>query len=318
MKVGRVQKGSAMDDGQVQGTIEWIEKSRLSDSSNQSTYKRNVGNMWWKSGWVGDIRGVVTSVVIAVISPGGTRNPLYRRVMARYVQLATKAGVTQAVFPEGGLSLDGAMGPAKLGLISYIVADFQPDVDPDVVFVPVALNYDRVLEDRVLTQAKKEGTRTFRGSAFSAVWFSIRYIWRRWRGKAVRFGHAGVGYGEPFSLKTFLETHNGDPTKAVGQAVRKRVMGVIPALPVPTLSYALQNFEGSPTRADLVELVEPMLACASHPSMPTAADVVDQGLASLISRRIVTETPAGFLINKDSELLLNYYARSVAHLFDKR
>ena len=247
-----------------------------------------------------------------------SRNPLYRRVMARYVQLATKAGVTQAVFPEGGLSLDGAMGPTKLGLISYIVADFQPDVDPDVVFVPVALNYDRVLEDRVLTQAKKEGTRTFRGSAFSAVWFSIRYIWRRWRGKAVRFGHAGVGYGEPFSLKTFLETHNGDPTKAVGQAVRKRVMGVIPALPVPTLSYALQNFEGSPTRADLVELVEPMLSRASHPSMPTAADVVDQGLASLISRRIVTETPTGILINKDSELLLNYYARSVAHLFDKR
>ncbi|VAW01246.1 Acyltransferase family protein associated with ethylmalonyl-CoA pathway, partial [hydrothermal vent metagenome] len=32
-----------------------------------------------------------------------SRNTLYRRVLARYVQMATAAGVAQAVFPEGGL-----------------------------------------------------------------------------------------------------------------------------------------------------------------------------------------------------------------------
>ncbi|MBU0780413.1 MAG: 1-acyl-sn-glycerol-3-phosphate acyltransferase, partial [Alphaproteobacteria bacterium] len=34
-----------------------------------------------------------------------SRGDLYRRVLARYVQMATDAGVTQAMFPEGGLSL---------------------------------------------------------------------------------------------------------------------------------------------------------------------------------------------------------------------
>ena len=34
---------------------------------------------------------------------------LYRQVLASYVRLATDAGVTQAMFPEGGLSLDRAL-----------------------------------------------------------------------------------------------------------------------------------------------------------------------------------------------------------------
>ncbi|TMJ50752.1 MAG: glycerol-3-phosphate acyltransferase, partial [Alphaproteobacteria bacterium] len=47
-----------------------------------------------------------------------SRDPLYRRVLARYVQLATAEGVTQAMFPEGGLSRDGALRPPKFGLLS--------------------------------------------------------------------------------------------------------------------------------------------------------------------------------------------------------
>jgi glycerol-3-phosphate O-acyltransferase len=76
---------------------------------------------------------------------------LYRAVLARYVQMSIQEGVTQAMFPEGGLSLNGAVGPAKKGLLHYIVRDFDLSSGRDVVFVPVALNYDRVLEDRVLT-----------------------------------------------------------------------------------------------------------------------------------------------------------------------
>jgi len=69
------------------------------------------------------------------------RNQLYRRVLARYVGLATDGGVTQAVFPEGGLSLTGALQPPRMGLLKYLVEERSPDAR-DVVFVPVALNYD--------------------------------------------------------------------------------------------------------------------------------------------------------------------------------
>src|SRR2546430_4165644 len=79
------------------------------------------------------------------------REPLYHTVLERYVQLITRNGVTQGIFPEGGLSRDGTLRPPKLGLLDYICRTLlDPGFDRDVWFVPVALNYDRVLEDRSL------------------------------------------------------------------------------------------------------------------------------------------------------------------------
>ena len=46
-----------------------------------------------------------------------SREALYRKVLARYVHMATSAGVVQAIFPEGGLSRDGGLRPPKFGLL---------------------------------------------------------------------------------------------------------------------------------------------------------------------------------------------------------
>ena len=78
-----------------------------------------------------------------------SRSPLYRKVLERYVGMATAGGVTQAVYPEGGLSRDGRLRPPRLGILDYMVRSFDP-AGRDLVFVPVGLNYDRVLEDRTL------------------------------------------------------------------------------------------------------------------------------------------------------------------------
>ncbi len=79
-----------------------------------------------------------------------SKDPLYRRVLERWVAMATANGVPQAVYPEGGLSKDGALRPPKLGLIDYMLRGFDPKGPRDLVFVPVGVNYDRVLEDRTL------------------------------------------------------------------------------------------------------------------------------------------------------------------------
>jgi glycerol-3-phosphate O-acyltransferase len=94
----------------------------------------------------------------------GYREKLYHSVLRRYVQLVTKQGVTQGVFIEGGLSRDGYLRPAKVGMLDYLtqVLNEEGFDKKDVVFVPVGLNYDRVLEDRPLTNEflkKRELTR---------------------------------------------------------------------------------------------------------------------------------------------------------------
>jgi glycerol-3-phosphate O-acyltransferase len=51
-----------------------------------------------------------------------SHDPLYRKVLARYVHMAVAGGLAQAVFPEGGLTRDGKLQPPKLGLIGYMVS----------------------------------------------------------------------------------------------------------------------------------------------------------------------------------------------------
>ena len=82
------------------------------------------------------------------------REPLYHTVLERYVQLITRNGVTQGIFPEGGLTRDGKLRPAKIGLLDYMLGTArEPGFAERIYVVPVALNYDRVLEDRKIGRA---------------------------------------------------------------------------------------------------------------------------------------------------------------------
>ena len=68
----------------------------------------------WAQVW--GLRGLIRSMGAYFIRRN-SRDPLYRKMLARYVDMATKAGVVQAIFPEGGLTRDGALRPPKLGLL---------------------------------------------------------------------------------------------------------------------------------------------------------------------------------------------------------
>nr|WP_281494099.1 1-acyl-sn-glycerol-3-phosphate acyltransferase [Jannaschia sp. S6380] len=166
-------------------------------------------------------------------------NPLYRRILARYVQIATRNGVTQAVFPEGRLSRDGALQPPKLGILSYILADHDIEEARDVIFVPVAVNYERVLEDRVLIAAGTDGAGAFR----LRWWMVVRYLWRhiqlRVTGRFSRFGYAAVAFGRPLSLHRFRWQGATDPAAALGQELMDRIAEVLPVLPMALVCEAL-------------------------------------------------------------------------------
>jgi glycerol-3-phosphate O-acyltransferase len=239
----------------------------------------------------------------------GSRNALYRKVLARYVQLATEEGTTQAMFPEGGLSLDGRVGPAKLGLISYIVEGWEPG-NRDVVFVPVGLAYDRVLEDRVLVEAAASGTRRFRNRPVRVAWHAARFLWARFRGRTKGFGTAAAGFGAPVSLREHLET--GGTVEALGERLMSAIAAVVPVLPVPLVARALG--EGVASRDELSGRVEGLIARLAAagavlklPPQGLAA-TVEEGLTPLIRRGMVTE---GLQPVASERALLAFYAASV-------
>jgi len=180
------------------------------------------------------------------------RSPLYRTVLSRYVSMATAAGVTQAVFPEGGLSLDGRPQVPKVGILSDIVQG-AATAGRDVVFVPVALNYDRVLEDRVLVEAASTGERRFRASLPVALSFAARHVWMRLTGRFRKFGQAAVGFGAPLSLSDWRSSYGGEVRVAdLAADLMARVAAVTPRLPVPCIAAALVGAREALPEPDLV------------------------------------------------------------------
>jgi glycerol-3-phosphate O-acyltransferase len=264
-----------------------------------------------------------------------SREPLYRKVLARYVHMAVAGGLAQAIFPEGGLTRDGRLQPAKLGLLSYMVAGFDPNGARDVVFVPVGINYDRVLEDRVQVAAlaTPEGQKprfTFNARVF--LGFLARNLALKLRGRLYRLGYACVSFGAPISLRDYVAARGIDfrvldhdrrfaEVARLGGLLMAKVGEVVPALPVALVATALLDagdaaLSALELKGRVVEIARRLAAHGAHVHVPRADQdyAVEVGLRMLRLRRLVEQTDGLYRADPANAVLLRYYANSIAHL----
>ena len=242
-----------------------------------------------------------------------SRGALYRKVLARYVQMATEGGVNQAFYPEGGLSLNGKMRPPKMGLMSYIVEGFDPEAERDVVFVPVAINYDRVLEDTVLVAADKRGDRRFGVRITVVIGFILRKLWQRLTLQETRFGTAAVAFGPALSMRDAGENR---PVEEILDDLMARIADTMPVPMVPMVAQALVE-QGEISDAALRQRVSEI-----HAAVPVETRVVpledlpqqlDKSLAGLQARELVEKVGDSWRIAAEQQAVLAFYANSIAH-----
>lgn len=246
-----------------------------------------------------------------------SRGALYRKVLARYVQMAAAGGVTQAIFPEGGLSLDGRLAPPKLGLLAYVIDGWKSS-GRDLAFVPVAINYDRVLEDRVLVAANSRGDRRFNARFSVVVRVTLRKIWLRLRGQNVRFGHAAVVFGAPIQLLSGSETPDPD---RLAKDLMARIRSQMPMLYVPVMCRVFLAADGPITEAELADAMHAAFDSVPHAPWLDPRDLFDdafeQARRHLADRSMILPAEGGrWRANEDESVLLTYYANSVAHYFE--
>ncbi|WP_147125933.1 1-acyl-sn-glycerol-3-phosphate acyltransferase [Shimia ponticola] len=246
-----------------------------------------------------------------------SRGLLYRKVLARYIDLSTRGGVTQAIFPEGGLSLDGRLAAPKMGLLSYAVDTYRDD-GPEIVFVPVAINYDRVLEDRILVQAGQNGTRRFQARISVILWFILRKLWLRVRGRFMRFGTAAVVYGDPVPISRYAADLR---VERLATDLMHAIQDVMPVLAVPLLSRLLVTADG-PLDAQALQdafhglmTTHPQFAGNPPPTPDASKAHLEAALQHLLQRRVISQTSDQWVVNPDDLPLLRYYAASIEHDF---
>ena len=267
------------------------------------------------------------------------RDSLYHAVLEHYVQLITRRGVTQGIFPEGGLSRDGRMRPAKIGLLDYILGVARDPAFRDRLHVvPVALNYDRVLEDRSLLRelASSEGRPT--PSRLRELWGVARYLWwnsgrlalRRWR----RYGRAAVTIGRPIPLAPWLADPDGGGSlfslprperlarvQALADGVMSKIGALIPVTPVSLACAALQSLDRdfvlrSGLLARMMEMRDVLVGLNAR-VVRDESDMertLERALRLLLMRRVLAPEGDGFAVLPRGRPLISYYANSVAHL----
>jgi glycerol-3-phosphate O-acyltransferase len=262
-----------------------------------------------------------------------SKDPLYRKVLERYVAMATAAGVTQAVFPEGGLSREGKLRAPKLGILDYMVRSFDP-AGRDIAFIPVGINYDRVFEDRSFLVELDAGNLRPRASRSisNALQFVFRNLFLMARNKWHRFGYACVDFGSPVSLREYAGSRGLDfraldketriaRVEELGGELMRRVGDVIPVVPVPLVATI---FVREPDRsrselelkAEVLALLRGLTARGAHVYVPRKDQdyAIAVGLRMLTLRRLVDEKEGLFTARPEELPLLRYYANSIAHL----
>jgi glycerol-3-phosphate O-acyltransferase len=264
------------------------------------------------------------------------REPLYHAVLERYVQLITRHGVTQGIFLEGGLTRDGKLRNGKIGLLDYVFGIGRDAAYRDRLhIVPVAVNYDRVLEDksllRELEASEGKGTPSRASQAREVghyvFWNLARLVSGRWK----RYGRAAVVIGRPMPLGPWfaLQSDLFEVARAerlgrvqrLADRVLSRIGTLMPVTPVPLACAAIQSLgkdfvshhelvtRMAELRDVLVELNGRVLRADRN-----IEETFERAYRMLSMRRVLVRDGEGYAVLPRNRPLVSYYANSIAHL----
>ena len=264
------------------------------------------------------------------------REALYHTVLERYVQLITREGVTQGIFLEGGLTKDGRLRSPKIGLLDYVLGIARDASYRGRLFVvPVAVNYDRVLEDRSLLRelaaadggARPSKVRQLREVTHYLWWNAARLVTRRWK----RYGRAAVTVGAPMPLAGWFERERDlfelpradrlGRVQALCDTVMVRIGQLVPVTPVPLACAAIQSLDRDyiPRSMLLDRMTEMRAALVEINGRVVRADrdigeTWERAWRMLRMRRVLVETGDGYSLLPRNRELVRYYANSIQHL----
>ncbi len=132
---------------------------------------------------------------------------VYTAVLRAYVKHLLRDRFPQEFYVEGGRSRTGKLLFPKTGLVSMEVDAWLDGAADDVVFVPIAIDYEKLIEASSYVkelaggEKEKESLRGLLGAA--------KVLWRRYERLYVQFE-------EPISLRTLAEERLGEAAGRLG------------------------------------------------------------------------------------------------------
>ena len=138
---------------------------------------------------------VIRSLGAYFVKRNSRNDRVHSLVLKRYVAYLTKRGHLQEFFIEGGRSRSGRMRAPKVGLLNIMVDTCAKGLRKELLFVPVSISYENVVEERALAE---ENTGIKKRSESLRDLLSVHRVFRR------NYGEVVLQFGRPLSLSAML------------------------------------------------------------------------------------------------------------------
>lgn len=259
-------------------------------------------------------------------------NPLYTAVFNEYLHTLIRKGYPVEYFVEGGRSRTGRMLRPKTGMLAITLRSYLQSHRLPVVFVPVYIGYERVLEGRTYL-GELRGASKKKESIFDI--FKVIGALKQ------RFGHVWVNFGEPIKLDAFLDAQQPDwraqelgpdfrpawlneTTNRLGERVAQRLNEAAAINPVNLVALALLSTsklaldERALVRIlDLYQSLLRQVPYSPHTTVPEG-----DGLALIEHVRgmeLLSEQKDALgrilYLDEQNAVLMTYYRNNVLHIF---
>ncbi len=260
--------------------------------------------------------------------------PLYKEVFRAYIAKILQEGFNVEFFIEGGRSRTGKMILPKMGLLSTLIQSFRDGACEDLIFVPIYIGYDRVLEENAYLNELEGGSKEPE---------NLVQVIRARRFLKKRYGRVYVRFQEPFSFNALLAQNDIDLARlepvdlaALCRNVAFRVINAINAVTIITphclVAAAALNL---PRRRfayeDLSQVIDTYLTFLCAQQAPLADTLVmdpsraiEQALEAYVQRRFIEritlgkDSPAAevvYTLNENKRPNLEYYKNNGVHFF---
>ena len=124
---------------------------------------------------------------------------IYSKVFSEYIHKLLEEGFNLELFIEGGRSRSGKLLMPKLGFLTILFSAFKNEACEDMIFVPVFIGYDQILEERAYLHEIGGGQKE--PENLSQVIKARRFLKQR-------FGKIYINFHEPISLNTLLQEYD--------------------------------------------------------------------------------------------------------------
>ncbi len=124
---------------------------------------------------------------------------LYSKVFSEYIHKLLEEGFNLELFIEGGRSRSGKLLMPKLGFLSILLNAFKNGVCEDMIFVPVFIGYDQIIEENAYLHEIEGGKKE--PENLSQVIKARRFLKQR-------YGKIYINFHDPVSLNDILSDYD--------------------------------------------------------------------------------------------------------------